>query len=194
MKQLLTFLLCIAFGLKAFSQSQSTNQIDLSGGISISNVYRFLPLEGDAYISSGKAYGFELEYNKLIVNKIWINTGLGYTKIPNVFHTMPIDVNRKFNLDIVQIPVRIKYDLFSWLYFKSGLTFDYQLNDKVDLVDNQSGIGFSFVGGVNLNISESVLFNIECSLASTSLIPFHLDDSHQHYFISGINLGFGYRF
>ena len=45
------------------------------------------------------------------------------------------------------------------LHIKSGLTFDFQTNNMEGThTDNQSRIGFSLLGGVDLNLSESIRF------------------------------------
>ncbi|MCK5823551.1 MAG: outer membrane beta-barrel protein [Bacteroidales bacterium] len=96
---------------------------------------------------------------------------------------------------IVQIPIRIRYDLFNWLYIKGGLTIDKQTNNiDGEYIDNQSGIGFSFVGGIDLKLTDKIRFNIEPEIGISSLIPFKGDDYQQHFLNKGINLSFGYRF
>lgn len=199
MKGLFFFILILTIGLTTYSQEQS-NEIDLSGYIFTNNVYRFSEIEGAGYADNGEGYRFGLQYSRLIADKFWINTGFGYLKTSNIYHGAIIgptesQIIQSQESNIIQVPIRIKYDLINWLYFKSGLTFDYQTNNKKGVhVDNQSGIGFSFVGGVDLKLSESIRFNIEPELGFTSLIPFNGDDYQQHFILTGVNFNFGYRF
>jgi hypothetical protein len=163
-------------------------------------VFRFSEIEGAGYADNGEGVRFGLQYSKLINNKIWLNTGFGYLRTSNVYHganigPMEPQIIQTQESNIIQIPVRIRYDLLNWLYFKSGLTFDFQTNNKEGInVDNQSGIGFSLVGGIDLKLSESLRFNIEPEFGFSSLIPFNGDDYQQHFILTGLNLNFGYRF
>jgi len=56
-----------------------------------------------------------------------------FLRTSNVYHRayigpMEPQVIKSQESNIIQIPVRIRYDLLNWLYFKSGLTFDFQLS------------------------------------------------------------------
>lgn len=200
MKKLLISLIILTVGITTYSQSDNNNQIDLSGYVFINNVFRFSKIVGVGSVDNGEGYRFGIQYSKLITEKIWINTGFGYLKTSNVYHgayigPMESQIIQSQESNIVQIPIRIKYDLLNWLYFKSGLTIDFQTNNKEGInVDSQSGIGFSLVGGIDLKLSETVHFNIEPELGVTSLIPFNGDDYQQHIMLLGINFNIGHRF
>ena len=200
MKRLLISILILSAVMTSYSQSESTNQIDISGFIFTNNVFRFSEIDGAGYADNGEGMRFGLQYSKLIKSKIWINTGFGYLRTSNVYHGAIIGpmeplIIQSQESNIIQIPVRIRYDLLNWLYFKSGLTFDFQTNNKDGIyVDNQSGIGFSLIGGIDLKLSGSLRFNIEPVLGFTSLIPFNGDDYQQHFILTGLNLNLGYRF
>lgn len=200
MKRLLISIFILSAVMTSYSQSESTNQFDLSGYIFTNNVFRFSEIEGAGYVDNGEGIRFGLQYSKLIKSKLWINTGFGYLRTSNVYHGAfigPMEplISQSQESNIIQIPVRIRYDLLNWLYFKSGLTFDFQTNNKEGIhVDNQSGIGFSLVGGVDLKMSESLQLNIEPELGFTSLIPFIRDDYQQHFLLTGVNFNLGYRF
>ena len=135
MKKLLISILILSAVMTSYSQSESTNQIDLSGYIFTNNVFRFSEIDGVGYADNGEGIRFGLQYSKLIKNKLWINTGFGYLRTSNVYHgafigPMEPQIIQSQESNIIQIPVRIRYDLLNWLYFKSGLTFDFQINNK----------------------------------------------------------------
>jgi hypothetical protein len=56
------------------------------------------------------------------------------------------------------------------------------------------GLGFRWLGGIDLKLSESLRFNIEPELGLTSLIPFNRNDYQQHFILTGVNFIIGYRF
>jgi|GEM_PF-1847136 len=200
MKRLLLSVLLLSFGLAAYPQSKQSNQIDLSGYVFVNNVFRFRSMDGGGYNDTGDGYRFGLQYSRLITDKIWINTGIGYLKTSNVWHgdyIGPMDPQRSGSQAsyIIQIPVRMRLDLLSWLYFKTGLTFDFQTNNKDgNYVDNQSGVGFSLVGGIDLKLSKSIYFSIEPELGITSLIYLDRKKTQEHFILTGINFNIGYRF
>jgi len=135
MKQLLIPILFLTFRLTSYSQSELNNQIDLSGYVFTNNVFRFSEIEGVGYAENGEGYRFGLQYSRLISKKIWINTGFGYLKTSNVYRgayigPMEPQVIQSQESNIIQIPIRIRYDMLKWLYIKSGLTIDSQTNNK----------------------------------------------------------------
>ncbi|MDY0076358.1 MAG: outer membrane beta-barrel protein [Bacteroidales bacterium] len=200
MKRLLISAILIALGLISYSQSKHSNQIDLSGSIFRNNVFRYRTMDGGGHTENGDGFRFGLQYSKLITDKIWFNTGFGYLKASNVWHGDFIgpfspQLSGSQETFIISIPVRMRLDLLNWLYFKTGLTIDFQTNNKAgNYVDNQSGVGFSLVGGIDLKVSKSIHFNIEPELGITSLIYFDRKKSQQHFLLTGINFNIGYRF
>lgn len=183
-----------------FSQTDSKNQIDLSGYLFINNVFRFSEIEGAGYADNGEGLRFGITYNRKISERFWINSGVNYMRTSNVYHgaiisPMEPQIIQSQTSEIVQVPLRIRYDIINWFYIKTGLTIDNQFNNKEGkYVDNQTGIGFSFAGGVDFKISDLIYFNIEPEFGITSLIPFNTDDYQQHFLLTGINLNIGYRF
>ncbi len=150
-------------------------------------------MEGSGYNDTGDGYRFGLQYSRLLTDKIWLNTGFGYLKTSNVWHgdfIWPFTprISGTQESFIIQVPVRMRYDLFNWLYFKTGLTIDFQTNNKAgNYVDNQSGVGFSLVGGIDLKLTKSIHFNIEPELGITSLIYFERKKTQEHFLLTGIN-------
>ncbi len=193
----LTFILCL-LSFASFSQVDSKrNQIDISGSYFKNDVSRFTIIIGGASADDGMGYCFGINYSRKIANKSWINTGIGYLKtsndfIPSIGLSYPI-VNIESKL--LRIPVKIRYDIIKWFYIKTGLSFDYQFNNKSGMyISNQSGIGYSASIGINLNLFELIYFNIEPEIGFTSLIPLNFERYYQqHFLISGVNFSIGIR-
>lgn len=200
MKRLLISVIFLSFGFAAYPQSKQFNQIDLSGAFFKNNVFRFRKMDGGGYNDTGDGYRFGLQYSRLLTDKIWLNTGFGYLKTSNVWHGDFIGpftprISGTQESFIIQIPVRIRVDVINWLYFKTGLTIDFQTNNKAgNYVDNQSGVGFSLVGGIDLKLTKSIHFNIEPELGITSLIYLDRNKAQEHFLLTGINFNIGYRF
>ncbi|MBA7544034.1 hypothetical protein ES705_36380 [subsurface metagenome] len=194
MKRLIIILVIALLGLVSYPQNGKRNQIDISGSIFFNSVFHFSESNGEESVENGEGYRFGLQYSRLITNKIWINVGVSNLRMSNIYHGV-ITVIQWQDSKIIQIPVRIRYDLIKWLYVKSGFSFDIQTNNKEGLhVDNQSGIGFSLIGGLDLKLSESIRFSVEPELGITSLIPFSGNNNQQHFFLTGVNLNVGYKF
>jgi hypothetical protein len=183
-----------------FSQTDSKNQIDLSGYLFVNNVFRFSEIEGAGHVDNGEGLRFGINYNRKILDKLWINSGLNYMRATNVYHgsiigPMEPKIIQSQISELIQIPMRIRCDIRKWFYIKTGLTFDSQFNNKDGkYVDNQTGIGFSLLGGIDLSIFNLIHFDIEPEFGITSLIPFNADDYQQHFLLTGINFNIGYRF
>lgn len=200
MKQSLIFIFLLTLALNAVSQDSKDQQIDAFGMVFINDVFRFQSVDGAGHVDNGEGYSLGLEYSKRITGKIWINFGFSYLKVSNLYHEAIINPMEpqgtyKQQTKLLQFPLRIRYDILKWLNMKSGLTIDQQLNHKEGrCIDNQSGIGFSLVGGVNLISNDAFILNLEPQLGLTSLIPFERTTFQQHFLTTGIRLNMGYRF
>lgn len=200
MKTIILVLSLSFVSIVSFSKSVFKNQFDLSGYIFINNVFRFTEIEGSGYTDNGEGIRLGLNYNRRVINRLWITSGINYLHISNIYHSPfsgqpdpQIIKNQKSQ--IIQVPIRIRYNILRWLYFKTGLTFDYQFNNRDGMyIDNQSGIGFSLLSGINLKISEQIIINIEPEFGISSLIPFNSDKYQQHLIMAGVNINMGYKF
>ena len=182
------------------AQTNEKNQVDLSCYLFKNKVFRSKKMEGTGVITNGEGIRFGLQYSRLIKNKIWINTGLGFLRARNVYHGAVSNPHepqfiKTIESYIIQIPIRIRYDMLNWLYLKSGFTIDIQTNNKEGVyLDNQSGIGFTLICGFALKITKSLLFIIEPEVGVTRLNPFHRNKNPQHFLLTGISFNIGYLF
>ena len=200
MRRLLISFTIITLGLISYSQTNEKNQVDLSCYLFKNKVFQSKRLDGVGYVQDGKGIRFGFQYSRLLKEKIWLNTGLGFLRATNEYPVGYSDPSItpyyiSFHTDIYQIPIRIRYDMLNWLYFKSGLTIDIQTNNKEGVyLDNQSGVGFSFICGFALKITKSLLFIIEPELGVTRLNPFHRNKYPQHFLLTVITFNIGYLF
>ena len=195
----LTLIFCFLSSVSFSQIDTKRNQIDVLGNYVQNNVTRFPELDGAGSVEDGKGFCLGINYSRKVANKLWINSGINYFKTSNDFNPAPTGEPRptieNISSELLRIPVKIRYDFVEWWYIKTGLTIDYQYNNKSgDYIDNQSGLGYSLSSGINLRLTEQIYFNIEPEFAITSLIPFNSVRDQQHFLISGVNFNVGLRF
>jgi len=79
MRRLLISFTIITLGLISYSQTNDKNQVDLSCYLFKNKVFQSKKMEGAGGITNGEGIRFGLQYSRLIKNKIWINTGFGFS-------------------------------------------------------------------------------------------------------------------
>jgi hypothetical protein len=80
------------------------------------------------------------------------------------------------------------------LYLRSGLTIDYQFNNKEGTyIDDQSGIGFSMEGGLEMELKHNLHINLGPEIQVLSFIPLNQEKHQQHFAILRFNIIFGYN-
>jgi len=195
----LIILLCF-LSTTSFSQVDTLkNYFDIFGSFIQNDVARFPELDGAGSVDEGRGFCFGINYSRKLANKLWINSGLNYFKTSNDFNPAPTGeptpTIKNINSELLRIPVKIRYDFIKWWYIKTGLTIDYQYNNKNgNYIDNQSGLAYSLSTGINLKLTKQFYFIIEPELAITSLVPFNSNKYQQHFLISGINFNLGIKF
>jgi len=195
----LTLILCF-FSTITFAQIDSEkNQIDILGNYFQDNVFRFSEIEGAGSVENGNGFIFGIIYNRKISKRIWLSSGINYLKSINDFNPaptgQPISTIENLQTELLRIPIKVRIDFNKWLYFKTGVTIDSELENKNNNeIDNQSGIGYSLAIGLELKIMKNIYFNIEPELGFTSLIAFDSERYQQHFLITGINFGLGMKF
>jgi len=201
LKRILLFIIFIVLNLNSFSQYIFyRNKLDLSGSLFIYEVFRFNEIEDAGWADNGKGYGFGFNYCRRIRYNIWVHSGIHYLYGSNDYYSSPgsssvPQISLKQNAHIFQFPLRLGYHfLFNdLLYLRSGLTIDYQLNKKEGIyIDDQSGIGFSLEGGLEMELEHNFHINLGPEIQVLSLIPFNQEKHQQHFAILRFNIIFGY--
>jgi len=184
----------------SFSQTDiKENQIDIVAGYLENDVARFPELDGAASVETGKGFCFGINYNRKVAKSIWINSGIIFQRTLNDINPAPtgelLPTIENIETEMLRIPVKVRIDFLKWFYLRTGFLIDTELSNKNEtLIDNQSGIGYSLSLGLNLKIADTIYINIEPELGYLTLIPFNSEKYKQHFLLSGINLGIGYRF
>ena len=203
MKGLTVYILFIIINLNSFSQYISNrNKLGISGSIFVNEVFRFQEIEGAGWIDNGKGFRLGFDYSSRIRYNLWIHSGIHYLHASNDYYSAPINpsipqISLKQNTNLFQFPICLGYHfLFNeMLYFRTGLTIDYQFNKKEDLfIDNQTGIGYSLEGGIKLDLENDLHINLGPEIQVLSIIPFNPGKHHQHFAIIGFNIVMGYEF
>lgn len=195
----LTLFLCFVSYLSFSQTEEPINQIDMVGAYVQNNVARFPELDGVGSVVNGAGFCLGANYSRKITKKIWINSGINFEQTVNDFNSeptgMPIVTIENLKTNLLRAPLKIRIDLFRWFYLKTGFVFDYQLDNKNEsYIDNQSGIAYALSVGLNLRIYKQIYLNLEPEIGYTKLVSFNPQENQQHFLLSTVNFGIGYRF
>ena len=148
---------------------------------------------GDTYDSPKLGFNANFDY-LLSTNKI-VNFGLGLDyqscRTLNISPISTVDYSaRSERINICSISFKSMFKLTKELYFSFDPTIDYQANySKIQITDNQSGIGLSVGVGGNFILNNFIQFNVEPRLWIHNIIPFNDINSPFRLSAAGINLG-----
>ena len=185
----------------AFGQVESAiSQIEFTTYFFKNTIFQFEENFNLEQFENGEGYRFGVLYSKKIHNKIWLSSGLNYLRATNEYFGPSIDTtigNILYSVGarIIQVPAKVRFDIFKWIYLKSGISFDYQINNREGkYIHNQSGISYSLGCGIDLRVKEQIHLQIEPEVGFTSLPALYKKDFQQHFTLSGLNFILGFRF
>lgn len=148
---------------------------------------------GDTYDSHKLGFNTSLDY--LFSTNKSVNFGLGLdyqsSRTLNVSLIGPMEYSaRSERINICSISLRSIFNLTKEFYFSFDPTIDYQANyTKIQITDNQSGIGLSLGVGGNFILNNFLQFSVEPRLWIHNIIPFNDINSPFRLSAAGINLG-----
>jgi hypothetical protein len=158
----------------------------------ISNVFHNKYV-GDTYDSPKLGFNTNLDYLFSTNKSVNFGLGLNYqsSRTINVSPTYLIEYSaRSEKINILSIALKSMFKLTKEFYFSFDPTIDYQINyNKIQITDNQSGMGLSVGVGGNFKLNNFLLFNVEPRLWIHNIIPFNEIDSPFRLSTAGINLG-----
>jgi hypothetical protein len=191
----------LIISLATFSQERK-NQLD----ISVFPYYNFVVLQtcdGGGGLDDGPGYRIGLQYSYKIHENKWLNTGLLVSQSTLTYYSGADELgNPGYYSDqtalIIQVPIRMKFELNENVYLKPGFTIDIQVQkDSKWNGSLQNGIGISLVGGYEFDLQKNWHLSLEPEISYLSMIQLPLgkrDNCHEHFLYLGLNVNFGFRF
>jgi len=148
---------------------------------------------GDTYDSPKLGFNANLDYLFSMNKSVNFGLGLDYQS-STTLNVSPIGLveysSRSERINICSISLKSMFKLTKVFYFSFDPTIDYQANyTKIQITDNQSGIGLSVGVGGNFILNNFLQFNVEPRLWIHNIIPFNNINSPFRLSAAGINLG-----
>jgi hypothetical protein len=200
MKKFLHLVIFILVFQSAFSQVAPTiSQIEFSTYFFNNAIFQFEEDYSIEQFEDGEGYRFGILYSKKVHRKIWVSSGVNYLRATNEYFGPSLDTtigNILYSVGarMIQVPAKVRFDIFKWFYLKSGISFDYQINNREGkYIHNQSGISYSLSCGIDLRVKEQIHLQIEPEVGFTSFPALYKKDYQQHYTLSGLNFILGFR-
>lgn len=148
---------------------------------------------GDTYDSPKLGFNANFDYLFSMSKSVNFGFGLNYQS-SRTLNVSPIGQAeysaRSEKINICSISLKSMFKLTKEFYFSFDPTIDYQANyTKIQITDNQSGIGLSIGVGGNFILNNFLQFNVEPRLWIHNIIPFNDINSPFRLSAAGINLG-----
>ena len=177
--------------------AQNNHKFSFSYGIATNELIRTTSIEGSGSYNGEGSRIYEFGYTQKIRKIFSIKTGLSYSENEFIITAAPtgIDVQPFYSeIKLISIPVYANFNFGKYIFIDGGLIVDFEINNtETRSIDNQTGIGFGFAGGLQYEYKQfgifiSPFFNIH------SVIAFQKENYQQHLTESGFKFGLSYRF
>lgn len=136
--------------------------------------------DDDAWLENGYGYGIGFDFAIKTKKGIWFDAGIEYLSSSNVYKYGNYYPNQELVIKsvniyfkFIRIPFGIGLDITNWLRINSGLSIDYQYNNrKGDYISNQSGLSFYFNPAFRYNLSNGFVIAFEPKLTEFLIFSF----------------------
>ncbi|WP_423128172.1 hypothetical protein [Gaoshiqia sp. Z1-71] len=192
--KLATLILLLFISAVSFSQH---HKLALVYGYANNDVYRVNELDGAAGYHGKSSYLIGLNYQKALVSSLWFETGLEYSRNKIEITPAPnpeIDLTaRQTTAELLTIPAYGNLSFLKYFFVNGGLLLDFDIKLPEQSIDSQTGIGFGFGIGGEINIKQLHFF-ANAFLKNHAVIAFDKERNQQHLVEDGLKFGIGYSF
>ena len=173
------------------------NEVSVIGGFSANGLARFAQLEGGGSYDGDGGWHTGLKFSKKLNKDTWITSGLVYSQhlitiTPEYFPDVEI-VSRTEKISLISIPFELRLDFLKYFFINAGASLDIDISSEDTGLDSQSGLGLGMGFGGKISYKK-IIFKVNPWLKIYSLLPFQLENYHQHLVESGVGLSVGYAF
>jgi hypothetical protein len=196
-KSILLFLITWISIFFVYAQDQPKKETRFSPGLSFSTFGKYgvisLGFHNEDYpeFSSNSFYSSGISFFFKTNKMVEIETGVYYNfhsiNIDHTYPTPPIKVRTKEKIELIEIPVNIRFD-FPYFYVSTGLLIDFEMNNS-NIVDEQTGIGFNTGLGVSYKFKSGILVYTGPIVYIHTIFPLAQDK-----LMSGMSFKFGVAF
>ncbi len=185
-----TTLLLLFISIAGFSQEKK-NQfgVHIAAG---SSILLRTPLTGSAGYNSGHQTELEVSYARTLAPRLKLESGINWRR-----STLTISPNlppgsdvtpRNYSLNLIYIPVFLRYNFSRYVYFNHGFIADIDINSNKQIT-NQTGIGAGIGLGGEIPLSQVLKIQINPYIHIHRLIGFDHDTYPQKLLDTGIRVG-----
>lgn len=173
------------------------NEVSVIGGFSANGLARFEQLVGGGSYDGEGGWHTGLKFSRKLNTDTWITSGLVYSQhlitiTPEYFPDIEI-VPRTEKISLLSLPFEISLDFLKHFFINAGPSLDIDFSKENTDIDSQSGLGLGMGFGGKISYKK-ITFKVNPYLKIYSLLPFQLENNHQHLVESGVGLSVGYTF
>ncbi|EOR95408.1 hypothetical protein ADIARSV_1409 [Arcticibacter svalbardensis MN12-7] len=152
-------------------------------------------LLGTAGVSKESTQKFSLHYTYQKSKHIGIESGLSL--LTHKFNVTPApmgqpQVSRAEEIQLLSMPVYVKYTFLNYFYLNGGLSFDLDIKNTAEL-DNQSGIGLGAGAGAQYFFNNKIGLFVNPQLVFHSLLNFNDETHPRKLYEANVTIGLSYK-
>lgn len=135
-------------------------------------------------------------YLRGITNRLYVEIGMNYASMEVKATIAPAGHLGELNsekMNLISVPIFAHYTLGKYLFVNGGPLLDFELDQRPDGVDSQSGIGYCVGIGGMYSFDKFLVF-VNPNFKHHALFPFQKTSNHERLAELGIQFGIGYRF
>lgn len=171
--------------------------ISLSYGFGNGQLVRSQALTGAAGNNGKTINTIALNMNRQISKTLFVDAGLSYLNhkyaLTSVFYPGIPTVISTYSLDVLSIPIKLRYEFGKYFFLNGGLMADLDISKNVGQ-SKYSGIGIGSGVGFQYFLKNNLGVFVNPQLNYHSLISFSNDRYPQKLLDANVNLGLSYRF
>ena len=144
---------------------------------------------GSVDLNTGLSFGFQ--YSRKLTNRLHFVTGVNWYKgsisVTPAFYPGIDNTQRKYDIQLIYIPVLLKVDLSKHFFLNGGLIGDFDIT-KNKQITNQSGMGVGLGFGTEFSITPNFLVQINPYINLHGLILTNSENHPERILDAGIKL------